>query len=245
MPANTSFCEKPLTATRADAVRCFDAAAAAGRILTEGFMWRLHPQTTLARELVDGGTIGRIAHIRTALRNTAGPGDIRRSVPLAGGALADLGGYCTSAIRLFGGEPDRVTAEAVFDGVDVRFSALIRLPGGALATFDTALDLPRADELELIGTEGSLRIPDPWICRNGHPELTRKGVTEQIPVDPAGQHALTGSEADPYRIEFETVSAAITGGPPLTFAREDAIAQATTCEALMYAATSGLPVTLR
>jgi len=58
----------------------FHAADAAGRLCTEGFMWRLHPQTTLARQLVAEGAIGRLAHIRAALRITTPPDDVRRSV---------------------------------------------------------------------------------------------------------------------------------------------------------------------
>jgi xylose dehydrogenase (NAD/NADP) len=92
---------------------------------------------------VADGTIGRLAHIRAALRITAPPGDVRRSPALGGGALADAGCYCTSAMRLFGGEPERVFAEAVFDGVDMRFAALFRLPEGVLGTFDAALDARR------------------------------------------------------------------------------------------------------
>jgi xylose dehydrogenase (NAD/NADP) len=236
------LCEKPLAATRADALRC--AGAAAGRTLAEGFMWRLHPQTALARRLVADGAIGRLAHIRAALRTTAPAGDVRRSPALGGGALADVGCYCTSAMRLFGGEPERVFAEAVFDDVDMRFAALFRLPDGVLGSFDAALDLPRADELELIGTGGTLRLPDPWICRTGYLELTRNGETEAIPVDPAHRYGLTGDESDPYRIEVATVSAAIAGGEPLEFGSADAVAQATVYEALMRSATTGTPVTL-
>ena len=239
------LCEKPFAQTRADAERCFEVAERVGKQCVEGFMWRLHPQTTLARQLVADGAIGQLAHIRAALRITSPPGDVRRSPDLGGGALSDLGCYCASAMRLFGGEPRRVTAEAVFDGVDMRFAALLRLPDGVLGTFDAALDLPRADELELVGTEGSLRIPDPWICRGGELELTRKGVTERLPVDPTGQFGLTGEESDPYRIEFLTVSAALTSGPPLQFGRDDAIAQATTYAALMSSARGGSPVSLQ
>jgi predicted dehydrogenase len=238
------LCEKPFAAKRADAVRCFDAADAAGRVCTEGFMWRLHPQTTRVRQLVADGAIGRLAHIRAALRITTAADDVRRSAALGGGAMSDAGCYCTSAMRLFGGEPSRVYAEQVVDGVDMRFSAVLRLPDGVLGTFDVALDLPRADQLELVGTNGTLRIPDPWICRTGLLELTRKGETEVIPVDPAGLYRLTGEEDDPYRIEFETVSAAIAGRGPLEFGRDDAIAQATTYEALMRSATTGAPVSI-
>jgi predicted dehydrogenase len=115
------LCEKPFASTREDALGC----AAAGLSFTEGFMWRLHPQTTLARQLVAEGAIGELAHIRAALRITTGPSDVRRSAALGGGAFADLGCYCLSAMRLFGGEPVRVSSDRIADGVDIRFAGLL------------------------------------------------------------------------------------------------------------------------
>jgi predicted dehydrogenase len=56
--------EKPFATGPTDAARCFAAAEAAGRVVVEGFMWRHHPQTILARRLVAEGTIGRLASIR-------------------------------------------------------------------------------------------------------------------------------------------------------------------------------------
>jgi hypothetical protein len=77
------------------------------------------------------------------------------------------------------------------------------------------------------------------------PGTDRKGETERIPVDPAGRYGLTGEEADPYRIEIATVSAAFAGTGPLEFSADDAIAQATVYEALMRSASTGAPVDLR
>src|SRR5213592_351452 len=45
----------------ADAGRCFDAAKAACRLVIEGLMWREHPQTAVAVQLVAQGAIGRLA----------------------------------------------------------------------------------------------------------------------------------------------------------------------------------------
>ena len=172
-------------------------------------MWRHHPQTTLARRLVADGAIGRLAYVRAALSVSVPPGDIRRSVALGGGALGDLGCYCASAIRLFAGEPEQVWAAQVRDGpdgVDLRLAATLRLPGDVLAQFDVALDLTRRDELELVGTEGMLTVPDPWLCRASHLELSRNGDRELVPVDHEGALASptptttsTGSSSTPSR----------------------------------------------
>ena len=40
------------------------------------------------------------------------------------------------------------------DGGDLRLAATLTLPGDALAQLDVALDYPRRDELEIIGTAG-------------------------------------------------------------------------------------------
>jgi D-xylose 1-dehydrogenase (NADP+, D-xylono-1,5-lactone-forming) len=239
------LCEKPLATSRSDAARCFDAAEAAGRHCVEGLMWRHHPQTTLARGLIADGAIGRLAYVRAALSVGVEPGDIRRSVELGGGALGDLGCYCVSGIRLFAGEPERVWADQVRDGpdgVDLRLAATLRMAGDVLAQFDVGLDLTRRDELELVGAEGRLTVPDPWLCRAAHLKLFRDGDRELVPVDPDGALGLTDPERDVYRIELDTVSAALAGGGEPWFGRADAVAQAAALEALYRSAELGAPV---
>ena len=75
----------------------------------------------------------------------------------------DVGCYCVSGIRLLGGEPERVHAEAVAgpSGVDLRLAGTLRLPGDVLGQFDCAFTTPHRDELEAIGTEGTLFLDDP------------------------------------------------------------------------------------
>src|SRR2546430_15590473 len=99
------LCEKPFAVTAADAGRCFDAAKAACRLVIEGLMWREHPQTAVAVQLVAQGAIGRLAFIRVALSVSAPPGDIRRTSVLGGGAGLDLGCYCIRAIPPVGRQP--------------------------------------------------------------------------------------------------------------------------------------------
>jgi predicted dehydrogenase len=103
------LCEKPFALEPAEVADAFDAAGSL--VCAEGLMWRYHPQTATALRLVVGGAIGALTHVRAALSVTAPPGDIRRSAALGGGALGDLGCYCVSGLRLFGGEPVRVYAE--------------------------------------------------------------------------------------------------------------------------------------
>jgi xylose dehydrogenase (NAD/NADP) len=241
------LCEKPFVTTAADADRCFAAAESAGRLCAEALMWRYHPQSALARELVRDGAIGDLLLVRAALTVDVPDGDIRRLRGLGGGASLDLGCYCTSALRLFGGEPRRVYAEAVHDddGVDPRMVASMLLENGVLGQFDMGLTHTRRDQLELVGSAGSLVVPDPWIGVSAALELRRGTRSETIPVDlPAGSR-LGLDEGAVYRHELDRVSRAALAGSPLPFGRADAVAQAATLEALDTSARSGSPVLSR
>ncbi len=223
--------EKPLSRRAADAEAAFDAADRAGRLLMEGFMWRYHPQTdALVREARE---LGPLRVVRAAFGFTLpdDPSNVRLQRELDGGALMDVGCYCVSALRLLcGEEPERVSGEAVTagDGVDGRFTGMLRFPGGALGLFDCGFDVPMRGALEVVAAEGTLTAQDPW--HGGAPKLTLTrpdGSTQDIPVE----------TADPYRLELEDLSAAIRGGGEPRLGRADALGQARTIEALYLNAT--------
>ena len=147
----------------------------------------------------------------------------------------DVGCYCDSGSRLIAGEPDEVYAQAWFGptGTDWVLTANIRFPGDVLAIFDCGTALVDRDELEAIGSEGSLFVDDPWHCDEPGIELRRDGGIERIELD----------FSDSYRLELENLSDAIRGEAPLLLGREDGVAQARALEALHESATSGQVVT--
>jgi xylose dehydrogenase (NAD/NADP) len=226
------LCEKPLSRRADDVIRAFDLADSAGLVLSEGFMWRHHPQTKRLGELLEEGAIGRLRLVRASfsfeLARRHGPDDARFDPELDGGALMDVGCYCISAIRFAGGEPERVQAEQVVgeSGVDVVFTATLRLPGDTLAHFDCGFVLPSRDEVELVGEEASLYLDDPWHARSPVIELRRDGKIERIEAE----------RTNSYRLELENVSDAIRGEGQLLLGRDDAVAQARVIEALYEAA---------
>jgi xylose dehydrogenase (NAD/NADP) len=226
------LCEKPLSRRADDVVRAFDLADSAGLVLSEGFMWRHHPQTKRLGELLQEGAIGRLRVVRASfsfeLASRHGPNDTRFDPELDGGALMDVGCYCIGAIRFAGGEPERVRAEQVVgeSGVDVVFAATLRLPGDTLAHFDCGFVLPSRDEVEIVGEQASLFLDDPWHARSPVIELRRDGEVERIEAE----------QANSYRLELENVSDAIRGQGQLLLGREDAVAQARAIEALYEAA---------
>src|ERR1700681_1348649 len=71
--------------------------------------------------------------------------------------------------------------------------------------------MPERDELEAIGSEGSLFLDDPWHCTVPVIELRRDGKVERIELEPV----------DSYRLELENVSDAIRGEGELLLRPQD------------------------
>lgn len=227
--------EKPYTRHPAEVVEAFDAADAAGLVLSEGFMWRHHPQVAVLRSLL--AEIGTVHTIRTsfswAMDDLSDPrSDVRLDPEVDGSALLDVGCYCVSGARVVAGEePDRVFGFADMGptGVDVRFTGVLHFPSGTLAEFSCGF---RSDHrgLEPIGTTGSFVLTDPW--QSDPATLIRDGVETALEI------------ADPYQLEVEDVSRAIRSGEPPLLGRADALGQARALEALLRSAETGSPVDL-
>ena len=231
------LCEKPLDRRPEEVERAFDAADRAGRILAEAFMWRHNPQTAKLLELVGSGAIGELRLVRSAFSFSLDePENVRLAADLDGGALMDVGCYCVSGSRLLGGEPESVYGQQVSgeSGVDVLFAATMRFPGDVLAQFECGFVLPDRDELDVIGSEGSLFLDDPWHARTPVLELRRDGGVEEIVLQPA----------DSYRLELENLGDAIAGRAQPLLGREDAVGQARTIDALYRSAAAGAPIAL-
>jgi predicted dehydrogenase len=220
------LCEKPLSRRPEEVERAFDAAERAGRVLAEAFMYRHHPQTKRVAELVSAGAIGELRAIRAAFSfPLADRENVRMKPELDGGALMDVGCYCVSGARLLAGEPERVHGEQLLGptGVDTTFGGVLRFPGDVVAVFHASMDLPFRQELEVLGSEGTLLVQAPWR------------------VDLGGQVLLQGEpvdvpQADAYRLELEDLAAAIRGEREPLLGRDDALGQARVIEALYRSA---------
>jgi predicted dehydrogenase len=232
------LCEKPMASKPDEVDEAFDAADAAGTLLMEAFMWRHNPQTKRLRELLDEGAIGDLRVIRSCFSYGLYDDDnIRLRTDVEGGALMDVGCYCVSGSRFVAGEePDFVYGQQWTgpSGTDWAFTASLRFPDDVLALFDCGTALPNRDELEAIGSEGSLFLDDPWHAREPVIELHRGDGVERIEIEPE----------DSYGLELENLSDAIRGeGKPL-LGRDDAVAQARVIEALFSSAASGVALEL-
>ena len=134
------------------------------------------PADAKLAELVREGAIGELRVVRSAFSYSLYDADnIRLRTDVEGGSLMDVGCYCVSGSRLLGGEPESVYGQAFVgpSGTDWVFTGAMRFPGDVHALFDCGTCLPERDELEAIGTEGSLFLDDPWHCNEPVIELRR------------------------------------------------------------------------
>jgi predicted dehydrogenase len=108
------LCEKPLAANARQAEHMARAAAAAQRVLVEGFHYRYHPLASRLKAILDSGEIGRIRHIETEFSvPLLQPRSIQFRYDLGGGATMDVGCYAINLLRfLAGAEPQVVQAQA-------------------------------------------------------------------------------------------------------------------------------------
>lgn len=227
------LCEKPLD-RRVEAVeRAFDAADRAGRLLMEAFMYRHHPQTQKAAQLVRDGAIGELRQLRSRFSFTlANDADVRMLPELDGGALMDLGCYCISMQRLLAGEPTLVFGRqrTGVTGVDVGFTGVLEFAGDVLGEFHCGFDLPEGKGLEAVGSEGTLVVADPVHCHDPHVDLNG----ERIDVE----------DVDRYFLQVDNFSAAVRGDAEPVLGRADALGQVRVIEALYRSAASGAAVLL-
>ncbi|MGA5446543.1 Gfo/Idh/MocA family protein [Streptomyces umbrinus] len=135
--------EKPSASSTEEAIEVRDAVAKAGTAFMEGFHYLFHPVTRRLHELLDSGELGELRHVETTMLMPAPEDtDVRWSLPLAGGALMDLGCYSLHAQRVLapwaGGAPRLVAARGGerpgAPGVDEWLDADLEFPGGATGT---------------------------------------------------------------------------------------------------------------
>jgi len=231
------ICEKPLSRSAREVEEAYGVAEQTGRLFLEAFMYRHNPQTRRLVELVREGAIGELRLVRTAFSYSLYDADnIRLRTDVDGGSLMDVGCYCVSGSRLLAGEPERVFGQAYVGptGTDWVFTGSLRFPGDVLAQFDCGTALTDRDELEAVGSEGSLFLDDPWHCRTPVIELRRDDGVERIELEPV----------DSYQLELENLADAIAGEALLLLGREEAVAQARVLEALSQSAETGTAISL-
>jgi predicted dehydrogenase len=226
------LCEKPLALDPHDVDRIAAAAAAAGVIVEEGFMYRHEPQTQRIVALLGDGAIGTVRAIVSGFTFLVeGNGNIRLNASLGGGALWDVGSYpITFAQLITGHEPKMAvgTAHWTASGVDDEFMGLLRFSEGLTANVYAGFRAEYRTWLEVLGSTGALTVPNPF--KPGPLEileLERGGKVEHIEVP--------GSDTIFVR-QVEDFEARILDGAPAVVTLDESRRTAATIAALYASA---------
>ena len=227
------LCEKPLALSVADVDRVSEAARRSTRIAAEAFMYRHHPLTHEAVAAVRRGDVGVPRVIRGAFTFTIAPHDIRLYPELGGGSLWDVGCYPVSyACLIADATPDEVFGwqRTNAAGVDLAFSGMLRFGGGPVAQFDSGFEAPFRAEMEIIGSEATLRVERPFKTM---PEsrllLARGDTTSTLPFRP--DSAYVG--------EIDDMAAAVIDGAPPRIPLDESRRTARVLSALYQSARTG------
>jgi D-xylose 1-dehydrogenase (NADP+, D-xylono-1,5-lactone-forming) len=160
------LCEKPIALTLAEVDAMTAASKETGKTLMEAFMYRHHPQTLKVKEIVESGKLGKLQFIRGSFTFTISrEGDIRLKKETGGGSIWDVGCYPISYARyVVGAEPLEVFGWQVkgVGGIDDTFIGQMKFKDGIHMQFDSGFRSPSRSYIEIVGTQGTLNIPNPF-----------------------------------------------------------------------------------
>jgi predicted dehydrogenase len=205
------LCEKPLALSVAEVDRIADTCRRTGRVAAEAFMYRHHPLTHAVQEVVASGRLGTIKSYRGAFTFAlTREGDVRLDPAMGGGSLWDVGCYPLSYANLIAGAaPVEVFGwERASDrGVDMEFFALMRYADGSVAQFDSGFAGPFRAEMEVVGTDGVLRIHRPF-------KSDEQSALQLLAADGRGVEDLPFARDTAYFGEVADLESAVLDGTP-------------------------------
>ena len=217
--------EKPFASDAEEAEEVRDAAAAAGVRVADGFHYVFHPVTRRLDELLASGELGDLHTVQATMVVPApGDDDLRWSLPLAGGALMDLGCYSLHAHRVLarfaGGAPTVTAARATeregLPGVDQAMAVDLLFPSGATgsATCDMASDDVRMT-LRVEGTLGEA-VAHNFVLPQRDDRLTVRTAE--------GERVENLGTRPSYSYQLEAFTAFVREGRPMATDADDAVA---------------------
>lgn len=224
------LCEKSLAMNVAEAEEMAAVCKKAGVILQEAFMWRHHPRSRKVKELLAAGEIGELRIVCAHFSFDIDRADWRLDPKRGGGAVWDIGCYGVNASRHFvGAEPTTIHSRARFyqTGVDMTMQIALTFPGDVIANVDCSFEVPFRCEVELVGTRGTIVLPDCFLPPPEAKLLVRKGPKSEDKAE-----TITFPVANQYAEQVTDFCASIAAGKLLAPA-EDGVANMRVLEAAL------------
>ena len=228
------LCEKPMALNANEATEMFATASEYGVHLMEAYAYLHSPYVASLKADIESGLIGNVDYIESAFITQGYKEDFRLHKELGGGAMYDLGCYCTTMIlTLIDSEPEFVKAVAEFTdlGVDNNTSGIIIFKNGARASFNVGMILgensnSRFDRLYIHGTKGSIRSDVEYNQAGevSYKIFTNDGVIERKVSVPQN-----------YSLEIENMSRCIMYGDKLHVTPDFSIKNAELIDKVLFA----------
>jgi predicted dehydrogenase len=227
--------EKPLARGVAEGERLARSAAAAGRVLAVGHMWRFDREAQRLRAAVDDGVLGRVVKTKGyGIHTRWGPGgwftDPERA---GGGALIDMGVHAIDTVRYLLGDPEPARVYAHLGTcfgdyeVDDLGVLMIEWRDGPVSLIESGWWNPHSDgpeaSTQLFGTAGYARLFPTELFRVAGEGMERVPLEFPERSDHCDPHLYAGQMA-------EFVASIASGGEPAAGAAQG-LAVLRICEA--------------
>jgi dihydrodiol dehydrogenase / D-xylose 1-dehydrogenase (NADP) len=161
------LCEKPFAINKKEAEEMAAAAKTKGLFLMEAMWTRFLPVIGKIRELLAGKAIGDVWMLTAdfGFRPRFDPTARLFDPALGGGSLLDVGVYSVAmAFMVFNRRPSTLVSTAFLGatGVDEQAAAILRYDRGEIALLSSSISADTANEANIFGSAGSIRIPQFW-----------------------------------------------------------------------------------
>jgi predicted dehydrogenase len=235
------LCEKPIALNARDAETLLAVQRETGKLISEAFMVRNHPQWHQARAWIREGRIGELVSVQCAFAYfNRDAGNIRNKQDVGGGALYDIGCYAVNTSRfLFGKEPQRAIAICERDpefGTDRLTSGILDF-GGAHLTFFCSTQCVSFQRVNVFGTKGRIEIEIPFNAPPDRP--TKIFFDDGSARDGSSIQTTSFPVVDQYSLQSENFSSAVRGGGSIENSIEVAVGNMRVIDALFRSAESG------
>ncbi|MEA2008305.1 MAG: Gfo/Idh/MocA family oxidoreductase [Chloroflexota bacterium] len=241
------LCEKPFAITLSEVDDMIAVSQETDCVLAEALMYRHHPQTKKAGEIVKSGELGEISLVRGAFdflmpeeqRHPDVP-NVRLVTEYGGGCLWDVGIYPLSFTQFIMGSPPQevIGMQRLSDfGVDEAFVGQMLYTGERFAQISSSFSSPLHTFMEIVGTKGRLYLARPFVNMGKKREMIfypQKGNSKKIYV----------SSKNLYLGEVEDMHAAILDGESNYINLEESRNHVRTMLALYKSAQKKEPVAL-
>ncbi|MFC0524306.1 Gfo/Idh/MocA family protein [Pontibacillus salicampi] len=208
------LCEKPAALTHDDTKQMLESCKENNVYFLEAFMYQFHPQHERVKELIIAGEIGQVQFMKASFSFLfdKSTNNIRLEADKGGGALWDVGCYgIHSSMKILQSTPKTAQGLLHMDQkhqVDTTTFVQLEMENGTMAQIDCSFDAPMRQAYEVIGTNGTIKVP-----RAYRPDKDdHEGLIQLENQNGAYEEKVYG---DQYKLQIETLEHAIANNESL------------------------------